>query len=131
VSADCLKSPSVLRLSGDTPVRTARDHAALRGAAAGVDPDDVRSVVVELVTNVYKHGHPVSAVLVTTRLNDGMFWVTVTARQDDVTLPEPVEDPDAESGRGLLMVSVLTTAFRCERRERGYQAFIAGFALPG
>ncbi|MGC0422976.1 ATP-binding protein [Embleya sp. AB8] len=127
---DTLLQPSVLRLGCAFPVRAARDHVTLRGRAAGANADDVALVVGELVTNVFVHGRPRSAVLVTTDTADGIFWVTVSARQDPVNLPPPTEDPDAESGRGLLLAHTLTTVFRCERRARGYQAFVAGFALP-
>jgi anti-sigma regulatory factor (Ser/Thr protein kinase) len=46
-----------------------------------------------------------------------------------VVLPEPVEDTEAESGRGLLLTHALTAVFRCERRQHGYQAFVAGFTV--
>jgi anti-sigma regulatory factor (Ser/Thr protein kinase) len=86
-------------------------------------------VVSELTTNIFVHGHPTSAVLVTTHAADGVFWVTVLARQRAVVLPQPAEKPEAESGRGLLLIHALTTVFRCERRQNGYQAFVAGFAV--
>ncbi|MFI1380786.1 hypothetical protein [Embleya sp. NPDC020886] len=55
--------------------------------------------------------------------------MTVLARQAPVDLPRPVEDPDAESGRGLLITRALTISFRCEPRQGGYQAFVAGFVV--
>ncbi|WP_406283621.1 ATP-binding protein [Embleya sp. NBC_00896] len=110
-------------------MRSAREHAAARAAVAGADVDDVAEVVSELTTNVFVHGHPTSAVLVATHTANGTFWVTVLARQDEVELPEPTEDPEAESGRGLVLTRALTTVFRCERRQGGYQAFVAGFEV--
>jgi anti-sigma regulatory factor (Ser/Thr protein kinase) len=110
-------------------VRIARKHAAVRARAAGADEDDVAEVVSELTTNVFAHGHPTSAVLVATHTAEGVFWVTVLARQSEVVLPEPVEDTEAESGRGLLLTHALTAVFRCERRQHGYQAFVAGFTV--
>ncbi|GCD94328.1 ATP-binding protein [Embleya hyalina] len=130
MSASALELPSVLRLSGLRPVRTAREHAAVRARAVGVNADDVAEVVGELATNAFVHGHPTSPVLVTTHLAGPLFWVTVLVRQAPVELPRPVVDPDAESGRGLLITHALTSAFRCERRQGGYQAFVAGFAVP-
>ncbi|MFE3204088.1 ATP-binding protein [Embleya sp. NPDC059237] len=111
-------------------MRTAREHAAAGARIAGVDADDVAQVVGELATNAFVHGNPTSPVVVSTHIADGVFWVTVFARQAPVELPPSVEDPDAESGRGLLITRALTTTFRCERRRGGYQAFVAGFAMP-
>lgn len=102
---------------------------AVRGKAVGTNAHDVALVVGELVANVFEHGHPTSAVLVATHTADGTFWVTVLARQEEVQLPTPAEDPEAESGRGLLLTQALTTVFRCERRQGGYQAFVAGFEV--
>ncbi|MYW03441.1 ATP-binding protein [Streptomyces sp. SID3343] len=127
--SDTLELPSVLRLRGSRPVRTAREHAAAKARVAGAHEDDVAVVISELTTNVFVHGRPTSVVLVTTHTADGLFWVTVLARQPAVKLPQPVEEPDAESGRGLLLTHSWTTTFRCERRQNGYQAFIAGFAV--
>lgn len=124
---DARRIPSVLRLQGPRPVRCAREHAAARAAIAGADTDDVAEVVSELTTNVFSHGHPSSPVVVTTHMTEGIFWVTVLARQDVVELPRPTEDLQAESGRGLLLTYALASAFRCERRQGGYQAFVAGF----
>nr|WP_237535785.1 ATP-binding protein [Streptomyces sp. SID3343] len=116
-------------MRGSRPVRTAREHAAAKARVAGAHEDDVAVVISELTTNVFVHGRPTSVVLVTTHTADGLFWVTVLARQPAVKLPQPVEEPDAESGRGLLLTHSWTTTFRCERRQNGYQAFIAGFAV--
>jgi anti-sigma regulatory factor (Ser/Thr protein kinase) len=110
-------------------VRTAREYAAARARVAGADEDDVSEVVSELTTNVVVHGRPTDPALVTTHTAEGVFWVTVLARQREVVLPPPIENPEAESGRGLLITHALTIAFRCERRQCGYQAFVAGFAL--
>jgi anti-sigma regulatory factor (Ser/Thr protein kinase) len=129
VPIDTLELSSFLRLHGPRPVRIARKYAAAQARSAGADEDDVAEVVSEITTNVFAHGHPTSAVLLVTRTAEGVFWVTVLARQPEVVLPEPVEDLEAESGRGLLLTHALTTVFRCERRRRGYQAFVAGFAV--
>lgn len=110
-------------------MRIAREYAAAMARAAGADEDDVAEVVSELTTNVVVHGHPTSPVLVTTHATDNVFWVTVSARQPEVVLPQPTEDLEAESGRGLLITRALTVEFRCERRQCGYQAFVAGFAV--
>jgi len=105
-------------------VRDAREHAVGRARAAGANEDDVALVVGELVINVVVHGQPTSAVSVATHVARGVFWVTVSAQQREVMLP----DVAAESGRGLLIARALTVVFRCETRQGGYQAFVAGFA---
>lgn len=63
-----------------------------------------------------------------THTTGSVFWVTVLNRQDEVVLPQPAEDPEAEAGWGLLLTHALTIAFRCERPQCGYQAFVAAFA---
>ncbi|MFI6583573.1 ATP-binding protein [Embleya sp. NPDC050493] len=128
---EVLACPSVLRLHGPRPVRMARHHVVPRCRAVRADEDDVALVVAELVANVFTHGHPAGPVVVSTDLDGDMFWVTVSARQAAVLLPDAVNDPYAESGRGLLLARALTSVFRCERRPGGQMAFVAGFAVPG
>jgi anti-sigma regulatory factor (Ser/Thr protein kinase) len=76
-----------------------------------------RTVVTELVTNVHKHTSTESIVVRLVQ-RDGHPVVEVEDRSDEVPVVQ-VEDGAAESGRGLLMLSMLV-------EEWGYTVLAKG-----
>jgi anti-sigma regulatory factor (Ser/Thr protein kinase) len=86
----------------------ARAAVARWAREAGADrlSDDLMLIVSELVTNAVRHGAP--PVRVEVRLDDRSVTVTVT--DADPAPPQPrVAAPDAEGGRGLLLIDLLAT----------------------
>lgn len=79
--------------------------------------DKTKLLVTELTTNAVMHAH--SPIRLTVGAVEGR--VRVEVRDDD---PEPLDsphrpDPEAESGRGLWMVSALSTSWGVNRNARG------------
>jgi anti-sigma regulatory factor (Ser/Thr protein kinase) len=97
-----------------TSPREARRFVAAELAQAGYgDPDAALVIVSELVTNVWEHGGH-GTVQVTVRVAPGE-WALLEVRDDDEAAPGPSAFPatappaDAEHGRGLLLVSELSS----------------------
>jgi len=112
----------------DRPERMARAYAVRRCEELGAPPDEVELVVAELVMNVFQHGQARGRVLVRVARKRNRIWVEILARQAPPTLSSPVGDVLSESGRGgLLLARALTSEFRCEQRDDGWQAFVAEF----
>jgi anti-sigma regulatory factor (Ser/Thr protein kinase) len=76
-----------------------------------------RTVITELVTNVHKHTST-ERIVVRLLLREGHAVVEVEDRSDEVPVVRD-EDETAESGRGLLMLSMLV-------QEWGYRALAQG-----
>ena len=73
----------------------------------------------ELVTNAVLHAHAASTLIVC--FDDEALEIRVTDPDD--SLPERLQpDPDAEAGRGLMLVSTLADSWGVEPLENGGKA---------
>jgi anti-sigma regulatory factor (Ser/Thr protein kinase) len=119
-------------------VRRAR-RAVAEALPAGLNPQltaDLGLLTSELVTNAIRHGaHPEDADLVELVLwpADGHYWLAVSDPGTGPRRPPGVTpaalDPDAESGRGLLIVDRLATAWTVRPRPDRGTSVIAGLPL--
>ncbi|MEU2061485.1 ATP-binding protein [Streptomyces sp. NPDC013455] len=103
-------------------VRLAREfaRAALKDWAAGGRDDDVLLCVSELATNALVHGAPAGRgfLLVLELHADGVLHLEVhDSGAGEVRVPEP--SPDAEHGRGLLLVTALADKWGVGERDPG------------
>ena len=108
-------------------VRTARHAVRSLLADQGLDPDVGELLVSELVGNAVRHGGPGDTVGVTAQVADGVLRVAV--RDPSPQLPGPVRDPgpDADSGRGLLLVEQLARRWGADPLTAGKSTW---FELP-
>ncbi|MFI0895014.1 ATP-binding protein [Streptomyces sp. NPDC020983] len=94
---------------------------------------DLRLLTSELLTNAIRHGaRPEEDEVVELVLwpADGRYWLAVSEPGNGaphVTHPAP----DAETGRGLLLVDHLATAWTVRPRPTRGTSVIAGLRLPG
>lgn len=106
----------------NTPCR-ARHDVTLCLRTWGLDPliDDAQLIVTELVANAVKHTRTRRIGVSVTRHPDHVrIVVTDTSR----TLPAPTTAaPEAEAGRGLLLVDQLTTRWGSKRFRTGKQVW--------
>lgn len=74
---------------------------------------DAELVATELITNAWRHGE--GPITVTAELTDGFVYLRVCSRSLDI--PQVDTDPDADEsgGRGLLLISELTSEWGYER----------------
>ena len=109
------------RLAGEPPsVRSARRlvDEALRAWDCGDVFDEVALLVSELVTNAVLHGGGDVEVAVRL-LPDSIRFEVMDSNSELPVDSGEVVDPDAESGRGLTLVSALSSAWGAERMEQG------------
>jgi two-component sensor histidine kinase len=95
--------------------------------------DDLGLLTSELLTNAIRHGtRPEEDEMVELVLwpADGHYWLAVSDPGNGTPhLTHPV--PDAETGRGLLLVDHLTAAWTVRPRPTRGTSVIAGLPLPG
>lgn len=95
-----------------------------------VDGDDLVLVMVEILTNAFKHAvlSPDGRVLVRIywRKHSAEIVLDVVVPQTRFELPESVDlDWEEESGRGLTIVRNLARTFSCEEHAPGHLTFTA------
>jgi anti-sigma regulatory factor (Ser/Thr protein kinase) len=119
-------------------VRRAR-HVVGEALPYGLRPQlasDLRLLTSELVTNAIRHGaRPEDGHLVEVVLwpADGHYWLAVSdpgAGGAQGALEPAYPDADSESGRGLLLVDHLATAWTVRPRPARGTSVIAGLPLP-
>ncbi|MFD3940036.1 ATP-binding protein [Streptomyces sp. NPDC058611] len=102
-------------------VQAARDFTTRTLTAWGLhDTSDIRLVVSELATNALTHGSDAEhGFLVRLEPDDAGVRLEVhDIRDPHQPLPEPASpSPEAEAGRGLLIVAALTTRWGIDARQ--------------
>lgn len=108
-----------LHLAGHlSEVSRARRLAVAWAARSGVDVDDAALLATEVATNALRHGGPGVDLWVRPLAGGGMRVELIDGRAD--VLPrQRVAGPDAEGGRGLLIVSALARAWGTYRLSAG------------
>ncbi|MGC0418604.1 ATP-binding protein [Embleya sp. AB8] len=112
------------------PVERARACALVACRNWRVDGGDLVLVIAELLTNAFEHAGLVGEQRVLVRIcwrrHLAELELEVVVPQTGFVLPEFGDvDPDAESGRGLVIVRNLVRTFSCEERTPGQQVFRA------
>ncbi|MGC0317463.1 ATP-binding protein [Kitasatospora acidiphila] len=76
-----------------------------------------RLIVSELVTNAFQHGtRPGNRIPVNFRVEDGYLYVSVEDASSEKPIPRQAT-PDEKTGRGLLMIEVLSEEWGVSPRE--------------
>jgi len=128
------QSPAVgahLHLAGHlSEVARARRLAEQWAERTGCDPDDAALLVTEVATNALRHGGPGVDLWVRRSPSGGLLVELVDGRSD--ALPQARRpEPDAEGGRGLLIVGALARAWGSERLSAGKRVWFELEPLPG
>lgn len=101
----------------------AQVHQAICAWEIPVDPAVAVLLTSELVTNAIKHS-PGEVVILTITSTCDQFRVDV--HDTSCSLPLPLTAPvDAEAGRGLLLVSSLSTSWGCHQTPAGKAVYFA------
>jgi anti-sigma regulatory factor (Ser/Thr protein kinase) len=92
--------------------------------------DSLLLAVTELVTNAVRYGR--APVILTLRRTAGELSVRVHDANptEPVMNPEGSDDPDAESGRGMHIVSALADRTGCEQVDGDGKVVFAAFRTP-
>ncbi|HUR75299.1 MAG TPA: ATP-binding protein [Sporichthya sp.] len=118
--AACTMSPRQVVLPADTTApRAAREFLAEAccGSHVSAVVEEAQLLVSELVTNAVRYGAPPIELQVRCA---GDNCLRVRVRDSEPGTPEPrTPDPDAESGRGLLLVDLVSDAWGSEYDEDG------------
>ncbi|CAA9313518.1 MAG: Serine phosphatase RsbU, regulator of sigma subunit [uncultured Frankineae bacterium] len=120
-----------LHLAGHlSEVARARRLAVEWAERTGCDPDDAALLVTEVATNALRHGGPGVDLWVRRPAAGGLRVELIDGRSD--ALPQARQPgPDAEGGRGLLIVGALARAWGSERLSAGKCVWFELDPLPG
>lgn len=106
-----------------------------RQAVTATTPQRLRTelglITSELVTNAIRHGtRPDDLVELVLWPADGHYWLAVSDPGDGKPSMGQRVPPDAESGRGLLLVDALAAAWGVVPRPYRGKSVVAGLAFP-
>ncbi|CAG6397380.1 ATP-binding protein [Streptomyces cocklensis] len=109
--------------------------ARARHAVAEVLPRQLHAelglITSELVTNAVRYGAGADDLVeLVLWPADGHYWLAVSDPGDGKPVLDHRPPPDAESGRGLLLVDALAAAWGVVQRPYRGKSVVAGLALP-
>jgi len=117
--------------AGPAAAAQARRHvrAAITAWDIPVDPDTAALLTSELVTNAIRH-EPGPAITLALTCPPGQLRIDV--HDTAPGLPAPAgAPPDAEAGRGLMLVAALAVSWGCYRTTTGKAVYFALAFEPG
>lgn len=116
----CTMSPRQVVLPADvTAPRTAREFlaSACCGSHSAQVVEEAQLLVSELVTNAVRYGAPPIELQVRCAGDDRLQVRVRDSERAEIRPEDP--DPDAEGGRGLLLVDIVSDAWGTENDEDG------------
>ncbi|WP_433227445.1 ATP-binding protein [Actinomadura formosensis] len=117
IDSDAAVGAILIRSSARAPQLARTWLAGVFGQCDLGDDYAARTVVTELVTNVHRHTDT-EVIPVRLLLEDGYTVVEVEDRSDELPVVQN-EDDTAESGRGLLMMSMLVEEWGVRALDEG------------